>query len=205
MTESLPAFILVSTLLSLAPGPDNLFVLALSASRGARQGLLVVSGLALGLCCHTLLVASGVAALVLAQPDALIGLRWLGGGYLLWLAFQTWQAANVEVGARSPEVSNGGVRLVLRGLLMNLTNPKVLLFFLAFLPQFVAPGAPDVAARLLLLGLVFMLVAMVVFASLALMASWLGGRLRRHPRGGLVLQRLSALVLAVLALRLWLG
>ncbi len=190
-----------SLLLGLAPGPDNLFVLAQAAQRGARAGVIVTLGLCSGLVVHTAVVALGLAALFMASAIAFTLLKFLGAAYLLFLA---WQAFFTPAGARSSE---GGERLPTgqlyrRGIIMNLTNPKVSLFFLAFLPQFVDPAMGPVVLQIMLLGLLFILATILVFGAISLLAGGVGERLRRAERSGRILNYLSGTLFAGLALKL---
>lgn len=132
-------FLGASLLLSAAPGPDNLFVLAQSAVYGVRAGVTVVLGLMTGLILQTLFAACGLAAVVAAVPALFMAIKLAGAAYLLYLAWGAWTHAADPVGTgRAVELSP--VQLWRRGLIMNITNPKVQIFFLAFFPQFVAPG-----------------------------------------------------------------
>ncbi|RRQ22641.1 LysE family translocator [Thiohalobacter thiocyanaticus] len=200
--EELLAFSAASVLLGLAPGPDNLFVLTQSALYGARAGLQVVLGLCTGLLVHTALVALGVAALLLASPLAFALLRLAGALYLLYLAWQSFTAAAAPVPAGGQSSLLSGGQLYRRGIIMNLTNPKVSLFFLAFLPQFVAPEYGRVDLQVGLLGALFILATLLVFGAVALMAGRLGEWLSRSVRTQRWLHRLAGGVFVLLALRL---
>ena len=197
--ETLSTFFGLAVLLGLAPGPDNLFVLAQSMAFGARSGLWVVLGLCSGLVVHTLAVALGLAALMAATPWALHLVQWVGAAYLLYLAWGAWRAGS---GSVRQAVSQEGWRLWRRGVLMNVTNPKVALFFLALLPQFVDPSRGYAAVQVVILGGVFMVAALLVFGAISVFAGYLGGALRRHACAEQWLNRLSALVFVALAVRL---
>ncbi|MBN9324484.1 MAG: LysE family translocator, partial [Delftia acidovorans] len=134
--ETLLAFFGVAVLLGLSPGPDNLFVLMQSAQRGWRVGLCVVLGLCLGLVVHTAAVALGLAALVAASPLLFTAIKLCGAAYLAWLAWGALRAVARPgemplAGAADPLTPARALRWVGRGVVMNLTNPKVLIFFLA--------------------------------------------------------------------------
>ena len=199
--ESLITFVTASTLLGLAPGPDNLFVLTQSALYGRKAGWLIVLGLCTGLIVHTSAVALGVAAVLAASTFAFTVLKVLGAAYLLYLAWQAFRAEPVSVAGHSASTLSGR-RLYGRGILMNLTNPKVLVFFLAFLPQFAEPQQGAVAPQILLLGVLFIGVTLIVFGGIALVAGWLGEWLARSPHMQQWLNRLAGMVLAALALNL---
>lgn len=209
--DTLLQFFGLAVLLALSPGPDNLFVLMQSIQHGWRTGLLVVLGLCLGVCGHTLAVAMGLAALLAASPQLLTLLKLLGAAYLLWLAWGAWHA---PVAAPAPDAApqarqatprpdlRQALRCMGRGLVMNLSNPKVLLFFLAFLPQFAQPAHGPVAAQIVALGAVFALSTLLVFGSIAFFSGSFGQALQRSARMQRVLNRSASIVFAALALRL---
>lgn len=199
--ESLSAFVIASTLLGLAPGPDNLFVLTQSALYGRRAGVLITLGLCTGLLVHTALVALGVAAVLQTVPAAFTALKILGACYLLYLAWQAFRARAAPVDGQVSSTLTGA-RLYRRGILMNLSNPKVALFFLAFLPQFVDAEQGGAAAQILMLGVIFIGVTLVVFGGIAILAGTLAQALARSARAQWYLNRLAGVVLAGLALKL---
>lgn len=194
-------FFTTAVLLGLSPGPDNLFVLAQAAQRGRGAGLLVTLGLCTGLVVHTSAVAFGLAAVFKASMPAFTLLKFAGAAYLLYLA---WQAFRAGDGTGETAVVNGPERgrLYRRGIIMNLTNPKVSVFFLAFLPQFADPARGSLAMQLLLLGAVFIVATILVFGAISLLAGALGDRLRQSGRARKILNRLAGTIFAALALKL---
>ena len=198
------AFFTVALLLALAPGPDNLFVLMQSATGGRRAGFAVVTGLMLGVLVHTLAVALGLAALFAASTAAFTVLKLLGAAYLLYLAWGAWRAPAVLADGcdAAPATPQPWSRLMARGVVMNLTNPKVVLFFLALLPQFVQPERGPVALQMVWFGLLFIAAAVLVFGAVVLAADALRHRLARSARAQRGLNRLAALVFVALAARL---
>jgi len=197
-TETLLFFAGTSLLLALAPGPDNLFVLAQSALYGPRAGLLVTLGLCSGLVAHTLAVAGGVAVLFASSPLAFMLLKVVGSLYLFYLAYGAWRAGAEPATAGAVPAQPSGA-LYRRGVVMNVTNPKVSLFFLAFLPQFTDPQRGQVPLQVATLGGVFILATILVFGGIALMAGKVGAWLQRSSRARQLLQRSSAVLFAVLA------
>lgn len=194
-------FFLASVALALAPGPDNLFVLTMSALHGRRAGLLVVAGLCTGLLVHVSAVALGLAAVVMASPAALLAIKLAGAAYLIWLAWGAFRTGAAEDGAPLvPSLSAG--QLYIRGIVMNVTNPKVGIFFLAFLPQFVAEARGPIASQVVVLGLLFILSTVLVFGAVASGAGSLSDWFRRTPRVGIWLNRAAGIVFVALALRL---
>jgi len=195
------AFLGVSVLLGLSPGPDNVFVLMQSATHGRRAGLLVTLGLCTGLLGHTAAVALGLAAVLAASATAFTLLKLAGAAYLLYLAWGTWQAPVGELSANATAPLDAA-HMYRRGVVMNLTNPKVGIFFLAFLPQFVRPEAGPVALQVVSLGALFIVSTLLVFGGVAFFADWIGGRLRQSAQAQRWLNRSAAVVFAGLALRL---
>jgi len=195
------AFFGIAVALALAPGPDNLFVLTQSARSGLRAGLAVIAGLCTGVLGHTLAVAAGLATLLAASATAFTVLKVAGAIYLAYLGWQAWRApATAPDGAALPAIAHGA--LYRRGVLMSLTNPKVSLFFLAFLPQFASPERGSVALQILQLGGLFILAAALVFTGIALGAARLGQHLARSPRLSRGLNRITGVLFIGLALRL---
>lgn len=200
-TETLLTFFIASLLLALAPGPDNLFVLTQAALRGRSAGLAVTLGLCTGLLGHTTAVALGLAALFAASALAFTLLKLCGAAYLLWLAWQAWRASSTTALAAAEDRLSGW-QLYRRGILMNITNPKVSVFFLAFLPQFADPSRGPLTQQLLLLGAIFMVATILIFGGIALLAGMLGAWLTRSPGPQRVLNRMTAVLFVGLALKL---
>ena len=188
-------------MLALAPGPDNVFVLLQSAMYGRRAGLLVVAGLCSGLLFHTSAVALGLAALLAASPAAFTVLKLCGAAYLLWLAWGAWNAP-AELGAAQDTGAMRPWAAYLRGVVMNVSNPKVAVFFLAFLPQFVDAARGGVPLQIFALGAIFMLAAALTFGCIAWFAARFGSLLRNTPQAVRALNRCAALVFIALAVRL---
>lgn len=200
-TDTLLVFFMASTLLALTPGPDNLFVLAQAAQRGKMAGIAVTGGLCTGLLVHTAAVAVGVAAIFQASSLAFSLLKCIGVAYLLYLAYQSFRAG-AETGGGSQAGSPGFSRLYGRGIVMNVTNPKVSLFFLAFLPQFTDPACGPLLPQILLLGLLFILSTILIFGGISILAGTIGARFRKSARAQIILNRLAATVFVALAVKL---
>jgi threonine/homoserine/homoserine lactone efflux protein len=201
--ETAAAFFGASVVLALAPGPDNIFVLTQSALQGRRAGLLVTLGLCTGLLVHTTAVTLGVAAILQASTAAFTALKLAGAAYLLYLAGQAFRAGAAAVPAGGRPLSAG--RLYRRGIIMNVTNPKVSIFFLALLPQFADPGRGRVPLQLIALGGIFLVATLAIFGGVALAAGSLGERLSGSPRAQRAMQRVAGLVFLGLAVRLAVG
>ncbi|KAB1906718.1 LysE family translocator [Micromonospora sp. AMSO31t] len=175
------AFLLTTLVVVITPGTGVVYTLATGLSAGRRAGLVAAAGCTLALVPHLVAAVTGLAALLRAGTPAFRVVTWLGVAYLLWMAW----AALRDRGPlpvdehRTPRPAG---RLFRDGVLMNLLNPKVTVFFVAFLPQFVPPDAPDAPARMLLCGVVFMVATLVVFAGYALLAGALRRRVLARPR-----------------------
>ncbi len=195
---TLGAFVAASFALAAAPGPDIIFVTVQSAVCGARAGLYVVLGLMCGLVLQTCAASFGIAAVVVASPVLFWGIRLLGAAYLLYLAWHAWRATGISAGPAADMRS--GLALTKRGFIMNITNPKVQIFFLAFLPQFVSAGVTGVQAafELALLGMINILCSGAVMASAALFAGTVALVLRRENVRR-IMNRTAAVIFVLLA------
>lgn len=202
--EQLLGFLLAAVAVTASPGPDNLMVLGIGVSRGRRQGIAFGLGCALGCLSHTLLAVAGVSALVAASPLALTALKVVGGAYLVWLGVKSLRSqGQLAVDAGAAGTGAAGLRaLFAQGLLANAINPKVILFFLAFLPQFVRVGQGPVAWQMTALGLAFTAQAALIFGLLGYFAGSVGQWLQRWPRAGLWLDRVAGVVFIGLGARL---
>jgi threonine/homoserine/homoserine lactone efflux protein len=199
--EILLTFFTASVLLGLAPGPDNIFVLTQSALRGRSAGIAVMFGLCTGLIGHSLAVAFGVAVIFQTSALAFTILKYVGAGYLVYLAWQAFRAAAEKIDAPGNGDANYW-KLYRRGIIMNITNPKVSIFFLAFLPQFADPARGPIWLQLLLLGGLFIVATILVFGSIALLAGSLGQWLNRSPRTQTIMNKLAGTVFLGLAVKL---
>jgi threonine/homoserine/homoserine lactone efflux protein len=200
--EQFIGFLGAALLITISPGPDNLMVLSVGMSRGRRQGMVFGLGCALGCLSHTLLATLGVSALIKASPLAFGTLKVLGGAYLVWLGFGALRSsggARVE-GARLPEESLR--KLFTKGLLANAVNPKVVLFFLSFLPQFVVAERGDVSWQTAQLGLLFTLQGVLVFGLLGYFSGAVGAWINRTPSAGKWMDRIAGVIFVGLGLRL---
>ncbi len=162
-------FLIASVLLTLAPGPDIMYLLAKSLADGARSGISLATGLCTGLIFHTTLVIIGVAAIIQQSPLAFAALKYVGAAYLLYLAWGAFHAQG-DLKLNTVNKSNSYFKLYRRGVIMNILNPKVLLFFLAFLPQFVNLDSDSVSLQIAFLGFVFGLQTLIVFSLVAICA-----------------------------------
>ncbi|WP_205756212.1 LysE family translocator [Labrenzia sp. 011] len=199
--EVLTVFFAAAVALGVAPGPDNIFVLTQSALYGRFAGLIVTLGLCTGLIVHTVAVALGVAAIFQTSMLAFTLLKFAGAGYLLYLAFQAFRAVRTDLSGRQ-EPALSSLALYRRGIVMNVSNPKVAIFFLAFLPQFADPARGSVPLQVLVFGGLFIVATVLVFGAVALGGGMLGAFLKQSPKAQIWLNRLAGIVFIGLALRL---
>jgi threonine/homoserine/homoserine lactone efflux protein len=199
--ETVSLFFLTAVVLALTPGPDNIFVLTQSALSGRKAGFLITLGLCTGLVIHTAAVAVGVAAIFATSALAFSVLKLLGAAYLLYLAWKVLRAGVEKIEGQAVD-RPGNRQLYLRGIVMNVTNPKVAIFFLAFLPQFADPSLGAVAPQVFLLGVIFIVAALGVFGAIAFFSGFLGEWVQKSPSAQLVMNRVAGVVFAGLAIRL---
>jgi threonine/homoserine/homoserine lactone efflux protein len=202
--HDLALFVGAALLLNLTPGPDMLFVAGTSAARGRRAGLLAALGVGAGCLFHTLLAAVGLSALLAASELAFNAVKWAGAGYLVWTGLQMLSVRRREPVAASDEPARGG-HPFWQGALTNALNPKVALFFLAFLPQFIDAGAPGQALALLVLGTLFNLGGTGVNLVIAWAASGVASGLSQRGGAGRLgpwLQRLAGAMFVGLGVKL---
>jgi threonine/homoserine/homoserine lactone efflux protein len=178
--HDLPLFMLAALLVNLTPGPDMLFVAGSSAAHGRRAGVMAALGVGAGCVLHMLLAAVGLSALLAASALAFEVVKWLGAAYLVWVGIGMLRRG-AAAGKAPPPVPPRQV--FWQGALTNALNPKVALFFLAFLPQFITPGVSGEAAAFLLLGALFNVGGTVVNVGVALLASGVRERLAGSSRG----------------------
>ena len=194
-------FLVASTLLTVAPGPDIVTVLTRGIAQGRRAGLAAAAGFATGCLFHTALAALGVAALLRSAPLAFDIVRYAGAAYLVWIGIQALR--HREGFAIATEGGHRGRWVIFRqSVVGNALNPKVTLFFLSFLPQFVDGRAGSVPLQMALLGGLFMAQTLVIFSAVALASGWLGERLRSHPAIGPRLGLFAGLTFLSLGARL---
>jgi threonine/homoserine/homoserine lactone efflux protein len=197
---TLSIFAAAVMLLLLSPGPNMAFVMAHGITYGPRGGVATALGIAMADLILTVLTATGITALVMAWAPAFDLIRYAGAAYLLWMA---GKALRQPLALKEAVVTQTSLRAVfVRAMLNSLLNPKALLFFMVFLPQFVDPGKGGVARQLLVLGLVLTVLATVFHALLGAAGGTVRRFLSRHPKAATMQSRGLAAVLVLLALRL---
>ncbi|MDP6922245.1 MAG: LysE family translocator [Lutibacter sp.] len=199
-TEVLFAFITASMALTLMPGPDILYVMVQSISRGKKYGLVTALGLVSGILLHTSLVALGVSAVIQKSPQLFGFLQIAGACYLGWLAYQTYRAPSKLPKYGSGKASKEIKAYYWKGVVMNIINPKVSLFFLAFFPSFLYSNTQAVFVQCYVLGGLFMAQALLIFSLVALLAGRLGKLLNDYPESAVLSKWLRIAVYTGIAL-----
>ena len=175
-------FTAASLLLALTPGPDMTLSISRALAQGRGPALFVVVGTSTGILIHTLLVAFGISALITASPTAFFILKTGGAGYLLWLAIQAVRSGSSLSVEKVEGVRGSALANIATGLWVNLLNPKIIIFFMTFLPQFVTAGDPSVTEKLIFLGVFFIVVCSPVNVLVILAADRLASWLQANPK-----------------------
>ena len=200
-------FFIAALVVAVAPGPDNLFVLAQSATHGAKAGFCVICGLCTGIVIQVTLLVLGVSALIAASPKAFFVMQCLGATYLLYLAYKSFQVRSGVIlsEAQSAESKDlGAKKLYLRGIIMNITNPKAVLFALSFIPPAVKMDSPlNPTVQMAILGAEFILATFIVFGSVALLAGAVKKFMLKSPKANRNLNWFSGVVFVLLAVALF--
>lgn len=203
--HDLALFASAALLVNLTPGPDMLFVVGTSAARGRRDGVFAALGVGLGCMLHIALAALGLSALLAASATAFTIVKWVGAAYLVWTGIAMLRSAGRQVADGGAAVPSTSMKVFWQGAMTNALNPKVALFFLAFLPQFIAPGSDGQAAAFVVLGLLFNAGGAVVNVGVALLAGAARERWADSAsagRAGAWLQRAAGALFVALGVKL---
>lgn len=198
--ETLLAFVIATSALAMSPGPDNIYVLMQSIVNGTKYGLATVCGLISGCLVHTTLVAFGVSAIIKENDILFFIIKCLGAAYLLYLAFKVYKSdAKVELNDTAvPKKSMW--QLFKQGVIMNVLNPKVSIFFLAFFPGFLFSETLSTVKQFYILGFLFMATSFIIFSLVAILAGSISTYLKSHKNIGLVLKWLQIVVFVGIAI-----
>lgn len=204
--QLLSLYLVAAVVLVLAPGPDSLLVLSRGINDGRRAGTVAALGIMAGSLLHAVMAAVGVSAMIAASPRAFDALRWAGGAYLAWIGIKAlkaaWDARRGDAGGLMATESAGDRRVFAQALLTNLLNPKVILFQLAFVPQFVAPALGHVALQIVLLGAIHAILGGVYLCGVAAAASGAARRVLSNPTMRVVLDAVAGVLFLGFAVRL---
>ncbi len=199
MIETLLSFSIATLALAISPGPDNIYVLTQSLVNGTKSGIATTAGLISGCIVHTTLLAFGVSAIITASEEIFYGIKVLGACYLLYLAYKVYNSdEHIALAENAPKKSYA--QLFKTGVIMNLVNPKVMIFFLAFFPGFLWDKDGDTVVQFYILGITFMVVSFLTFSSIALAAGRISGLLLKWKSMGTVLKWLQIVVFIGIAI-----
>ncbi len=200
-TEVLMAIFMASFILALVPGPDNIFLLTQSALEGPLAGVSLTMGLLTGIICHTAAVIFGVTVIITSSAYAFMALKIFGVCYLLYLAWGAFRASGSKIPNKKSKPI-GKFTLYRRGIIMNIGNPKIAVFFLAFFPQFIDPALGSVAQQTVELAASFIAAFLIVFIAIAYLAGTLGEFLRNSDKAQTYLNRAAGTIFVGFALKL---
>lgn len=201
LDSSLTVFILTSLLIILSPGQDMVLVLSRSIARGTRAGVVTATGVATGLLGHTLLAALGLGAILQASEFAFSLMKYIGAAYLLYLGVKAFRAPPINL-ASSTKIHGNLRSFFVQGAISNLSNPKIAIFYLAYLPQFVSADSQYSTYTLLVLGVTFALLTFVIKVPIGLLAGVFSGWIQSRPLVQRWLNRCCGGVLVAMGLRL---
>lgn len=194
-------FLVAAATVTLAPGPDNIYVLTRGITQGKKAGLVAALGFSSGLIFHTLLAVLGFAAIIKASPLAYQAIRYAGAAYLIYLGIRTLRAKSiVETGAPAQLLQPS--KVYWQSVIANILNPKVTLFFIAFLPQFVNLQAGNIALQMLLLAAIFIVMTLFIFGGIAFFSGLVGAYLQRNVSASTYLNRLAGCAFIGLGIRI---
>jgi threonine/homoserine/homoserine lactone efflux protein len=199
--NNLIMFVFASAMLGIAPGPDNIFVLTQSIVNGRKTGIIITLGLCTGLLFHTAIVAMGVAVIFQNSLLAFNILKYTGAAYLLYLSWQVFKSTSSEI-KTSVKENVSFLKFYRKGIIMNVTNPKVSIFFLAFLPQFADSSRGAFAPQIILLGIIFIIITIIVFSGVAFFAGLIGEWISKSKKGQTYLNRTAGVIFASLAVKI---
>ncbi|WP_299120973.1 LysE family translocator [uncultured Tenacibaculum sp.] len=199
MIETLISFVLATGTLAFSPGPDNIFVLTQSIVNGKKYGLATVAGLMTGCIIHTTLVAFGVSEIINQNPKLFFIIKLLGAGYLLYLAYQVYRSdAKIAFSTENVEKKTT-FELFKKGFWMNVLNPKVTIFFLAFFPQFLFSDSLSNVLQFYVLGGLFILTSFVIFSTIAVLAGTISESIKKNAQIGVYLKWAQIIVFVGIA------
>ncbi|WP_037319843.1 LysE family translocator [Salegentibacter sp. Hel_I_6] len=194
MLEQLIPFLTASVILTISPGPDIIYVMVQGMANGKKHGFVTALGLATGIIIHTSLVAFGVSAIIKNSDTLFFVIKLFGAFYLLYLAWQV-SKSDPEIAYSSEGIKDKSLfSLFKQGFIMNVLNPKVTIFFLAFLPGFLWEPEENTLMQFYILGAIFMILTILIFGSVALLAGKISTYLKKHRQSGLVLKWLQIIV-----------
>ena len=199
MIETLVSFAFATSILALSPGPDNIFVLTQSIVHGKKYGLVTVFGLISGCLVHTTLLAFGVSAIIKESENIFMGIKVFGALYLLYLAYKVYKSDATIALCEEYTVKKTTKQLFKEGFIMNVLNPKVSIFFLAFFPGFLFTKHLNTVFQFYILGAIFMLISLVIFSLIAILASVISEKIKKNKQIGYYLKWIQVVVFVSIA------
>jgi len=197
--EILISFVVTSIILAFSPGPDNIFVLTQSIVNGKKYGLATVFGLATGCLVHTTLVAFGVSAIIKENENLFFAIKVFGSLYLLYLAYKVFKSDASIILSEEKVDKKSTVKLFKQGFIMNVLNPKVSIFFLAFFPAFLFSKTMSTVTQFYILGLLFILVTIIAFGLIAVLAGSISEKIKTNKNIGVYLKWTQIIVFIAIA------
>lgn len=191
---------LATAALAISPGPDNIYVLMQSVANGTKYGLATTAGLISGCIIHTTLLAFGVSLIIKESETLFFIIKLLGALYLLYLAFTVYKSSSVVHLSNDHVPKKSMIQLFKQGFIMNVLNPKVTIFFLAFFPGFLFSETMSTVFQFYILGFIFMGVSLVIFSTIAILAGFISDYLKSHKNIGIVLKWLQIVVFIGIAI-----
>lgn len=199
MLETLISFSIATLALAISPGPDNIYVLTQSLANGTKSGIATIAGLISGCIVHTTLLAFGISAIIMTSDEIFYGIKILGACYLLYLAYKVYKSdEHISIAENAPKKTYA--QLFKTGVIMNLVNPKVMIFFLAFFPGFLWNEDGNTVLQFYILGITFMVVSFITFSSIALAAGKISSLISEWKSMGIVLKWLQIVVFVGIAI-----
>ncbi|WP_271405036.1 LysE family translocator [Tenacibaculum soleae] len=200
MLETLISFVLATATLAFSPGPDNIFVLTQSIVHGKKYGLATVVGLMTGCIIHTTLVAFGVSEVIKQNPNLFFIIKVFGALYLLYIAFQVYKSDAKIAFSTENIVKKSTFELFKKGFWMNVLNPKVTIFFLAFFPQFLFSKTISTIVQFYVLGGLFIITSFVIFSTIAVLAGSISASIKKNDQIGVFLKWAQIVVFIAIAI-----
>lgn len=201
MSDQISTMLIASFLLTIAPGPDVMYVIAQSISKGRKYGLASAVGLSVGLLFHTALLAFGISQIISSNENIFRAVKYFGALYLLWLAYKVWTAKPNSAKIETENTTNKyPLANTFQGLIMNVSNPKVLMFFLAVIPNFIDLSQENIKGQIFTMGVIFVFQALIIFSLYAVLAAKLTRFMRENESFQLILKYFQIVVFVGLAI-----
>jgi threonine/homoserine/homoserine lactone efflux protein len=194
-------FAVTSAILAVTPGPDILYVITRGMTQGRKSAMAAAAGFSLGNITHTVFAVIGLSAVVMSSATIFTAIKLLGATYLIYIGWKTFTAKSTSLDGKDAKILSPKA-IFIQSITANVVNPKVALFFIAFLPQFVRAENGSAASQMAVFGLVFIVCTFIVFGICGILAGFIGDYLKRHEKAGTLMNRIAGAVLMGLGLSL---